>query len=428
MSSNNNPNIQDFIDNLPNIAYQLFGEAPLDVQNVTTSTTATQLNNSVSPPNAFANFISQFPQDGTPPLPSTWNDFMNALGSFTGGGLASTQQLQNQLLTVYGAALNTSETVDPVTGQQSFSGDFSAIVPPAPPNPQTPTISIQLQNAFSSFLSTYQYNSLSTPITLVSFTRQFLTFLSETAVTNTGTFGNSPSPPLPLAAFQQIFSAFFPNANTTAEQQEFSTLLTQFYQQQLVATGNGTTQNGFFIPSQELNNWYSFVQSSYLNTITGTPSTSLSSVTTSASAGVKVLNEVLLLVIAMIGSIENVAAAQANRLNFLNQWQEAYTNLQNQIHYFSSTGNGTGGPNSPTDQGPLDPGATPSKNAENALNSQNQIYVQSIQGDSGVVSNDAKSLQSYVNQSNDEANQQSTLASTILQEMSTIIQSIYSGS
>ena len=48
-----------------------------------------------------------------------------------------------------------------------------------------------------------------------------------------------------------------------------------------------------------------------------------------------------------------------------------------------------------------------------------------MQGNNGVVSNDSKALQSTINQTNDEVQDQTDMATSILQQLSTILTSIY---
>lgn len=167
-----------------------------------------------------------------------------------------------------------------------------------------------------------------------------------------------------------------------------------------------------------------------------------------------ILNRVFDLLVLMIDVLQRTAAAQANRLNFLTQWQKAYTDELNQIHSFTGgngdqeareiTANGTintngnnvgvsfepedgfwngsnGGDSRAIDRFGSDLGGK----ARGELNSQNSIYTQQIQGNLNIISNDAKALQANVNQSNDSVQSQSDMATSILQQMSTILTSIY---
>jgi len=130
--------------------------------------------------------------------------------------------------------------------------------------------------------------------------------------------------------------------------------------------------------------------------------------------------------ISMIGTIQNVAATQANTLNFLSQWQAAYTNKLNQIHIFAQgdgTALGTFNNDFPYQNGNWD--QVGAQATRNALNNINQNYISKLQANQQTISDNAKSLQTNVNQSNDAANQQASVADSLLQTMSTILSAIF---
>lgn len=143
-----------------------------------------------------------------------------------------------------------------------------------------------------------------------------------------------------------------------------------------------------------------------------------------------ILNRVFDLLVRMIDVLQRTAASQANRLSFLTNWQKSYTDELNQIHSFVG-GNGDGeGTQSGQEltKGPIDKqGDSTQASLRGELNSTNAIYTQEIQGNLNVISNDAKALQANVNQSNDAVQQQSDMATAILQQLSTILTSIYQG-
>jgi cob(I)alamin adenosyltransferase len=119
----------------------------------------------------------------------------------------------------------------------------------------------------------------------------------------------------------------------------------------------------------------------------------------------------------MIEALQKTAAVQAERLNVLSQWQKAYTDELNQIHSFVAK-NGDAIDNPDADSA--------AAKARQDLNTANTTYTQQGQGNRQVVSDDAKALQSNVNQTNDAVNSQSDMATSILQQLSTILTSIYS--
>lgn len=134
------------------------------------------------------------------------------------------------------------------------------------------------------------------------------------------------------------------------------------------------------------------------------------SLTTSKFTDTNILNRIFELLVRILATLQNVSAAQANRLTFDTQWQKAYSDLLTQVHVFAKD-DGTSLSSSDTTRANL-----------NQLNAQYTTVIQSRQS---VVSDDAKALQSNVNQSTDAVSQQSTLATSILQELSTILSKLF---
>jgi hypothetical protein len=135
-----------------------------------------------------------------------------------------------------------------------------------------------------------------------------------------------------------------------------------------------------------------------------------------------ILNKVFDLLVEMVNVLQHTAAAQANRLNFLTAWQQAYTTEMNQVHAFvANNGDGAGASGTVLDNAT----DTNASSYRSGLNTANTNYTQEMQGNNGVISNDAKSLQSVVNQTNDEVQSQTDMATAILQQLSTILTTIY---
>ncbi|MBA3815892.1 MAG: hypothetical protein H0X29_05115 [Parachlamydiaceae bacterium] len=124
-----------------------------------------------------------------------------------------------------------------------------------------------------------------------------------------------------------------------------------------------------------------------------------------------ILNRVFDLILKMLATMQNVATVQANRLTFLTQWQKSYTDVMNQIKIFSK-GDAT-----------INPNYADTTLAD--INRTNAQYTETLRNKRSVISDDAKSLQSNVNQSNDAVNQQSTIGTSILQELATILSAIF---
>ena len=137
-----------------------------------------------------------------------------------------------------------------------------------------------------------------------------------------------------------------------------------------------------------------------------------------------ILDRIFKLLVMMINVLQKTAAAQAERLQFLSEWQRAYTDELNQMHSFTA-GNGDG-TLAPGQTARLDNiSNTTAAAARQDLNSLNSGYAQTIQGNRQQVSDDAKALQANVNQTTDAVQSQTDMATSILQQLSTILASIY---
>lgn len=120
------------------------------------------------------------------------------------------------------------------------------------------------------------------------------------------------------------------------------------------------------------------------------------------------------IVLKMVNSLQNIAAVQAQRLTFMSTWQKAYTDAMAQIHTFAKD-NGDS----------FSADTTDAATARDDLNRLNATYTTTLQNRQSVVSDDAKALQSNVNQSNDSVNQHLNLANSLLDQLKTLLGSIY---
>ena len=125
----------------------------------------------------------------------------------------------------------------------------------------------------------------------------------------------------------------------------------------------------------------------------------------------------------MIGTIQRTAATQAQQLSFLAAWQNAYTNKLNQVRIFARL-DGTDLGFGPDKKEWNDNDSRKSK-FRDSLNTINQNYIARLQGNQANISDTAKALQTNVNQSNDAANQQGSIADSILSQLSTILSAIF---
>lgn len=402
------PVAQTFLDNLGNVEFK---DIPLtSTDSLGLDAVAQQLKQDLfdyavaitglSLPNAQQKLNDFFAQYGPlsqsfPPALTGSPSFMNQLENYLDGGhqtannAALTQGLVHSFYVYYRGII-----------QGTGGNDLNAI------NPHPPTITAlnnQFDAAFSAFATYYPYQASGGESTH-SFLTSLFNFTAVTSLVNT----NDVPITVTLASYADVYRAFKPNPPPLGFP-TFGDVLTVFYKQQI-------KQQGYFIPSQSFGEWVTFMQQTYTKSFNSSAGNFSTSVDTASSKGVIILDKVILDLIQMINSLQNVAAAQAKRLNFLTQWQQAYTDEGNQVHYFVNGSDGLTGNTSKQ-----------AANVRNNLNSVNQNYSQSIQANQNTLSDDAKSLQSNVDQSNTAVNNQSDIGNSIFQQLSTILTSIFQG-
>lgn len=129
------------------------------------------------------------------------------------------------------------------------------------------------------------------------------------------------------------------------------------------------------------------------------------------------INLIFNLLVKMVQALQDTAAAQSQRLQFLSQWQKAYTDSMNQIHSFvANNGDAYDTPSADdADEGSL----------RDDLNRVNSTYTEQLRSLRSQISDEAKTLQTNVNQTSDAVNQQTNMATSLLQQLSTILSAIY---
>jgi hypothetical protein len=127
------------------------------------------------------------------------------------------------------------------------------------------------------------------------------------------------------------------------------------------------------------------------------------------------LNVIVQLLIKSLNVMQSVAVSQAGRLNFLTQWQQAYTSRMNNVHTFAQN-NG--------DAYVAGSDSTSGTNRQ-SLNQTNSAYIQADTSNNNIIADAAKSLQTNINQTQDSVNQQSNMLTSLLQQYQAIIASIY---
>jgi len=311
----------------------------------------------------------------------------------------------------------------------TIGGDWSILNQGDDPNLVTVgDIEDQFENAFHHFLSTYPYELDGSSITATTNVKgdpidtiyvHHAKFLTTTAVLdNVPDFAYlNPTDPVNINSYQRIYEAFFgPGPNNG-----FTERLITFYHDALKRTGDEMEEDGYFIPSLEFSRWFEEIQQEFSKSIGGDIAIGGTSLSGSGFKRVLILDRIFSLLVDMIEVLQRVAAAQANRLTFLTQWQKAYTDSLNQIHTFSKLNGDKIDGSIEGDRGTKEVQGK----VRDELNKVNSTYTEQLRGNRDVIKDDAKALQSSVNQSNDAVNQQSNMATAILQQFSTILQSIF---
>jgi hypothetical protein len=282
--------------------------------------------------------------------------------------------------------------------------------------------------AWSQFLREYQYGPNPFPVfsndipnlenTLAgyaftapdNFVSQFNTFVFNFATVSgdnplTGSLPGFPHEGEVSVNFEDIYNAFFANDQTA-----FRAFLTSYIRDLMYAPGSDKA----FVASNQVGDWLKKVQEAYSKAVSGAAGPLTSSVGESFKKTL-ILDRIFRLIVEMIGTLQQVAASQSDRLRILTLWQQGYTELQTQIHTFTRN-DGSYIENAGDDN---------MNNAREKLNNYNNTVLENIRARRSIVQDDAKQLQSNLNQSNDSANQQANMGTAIIQTLSTLLGAIY---
>jgi len=287
--------------------------------------------------------------------------------------------------------------------------------------PTTADMTSQMGSAWAAFASTHAslFNStIPNYLPILQAWRQFTATAvtmsaATTPVTTTTASGNTTTTALP--SYEAYFNQINPelanrlDPSSSSGQTYFQVAMSEFYNQQVQS-------QGYFLPTAQYNNWVTSIQTARLAALNPTPYTYPPRATT------VVLGSILILLGQMIGVLQKVAAAQANRLSLYTTWTRGYSDVLNQIPVFTATSadylsqtRGSGA------------WSTLAKARQDVQGNFNAQLTQKVTSYQNNVTNDAKSLQSNVNQSADAYNQQASTATAILQTLSTILSSIFPG-
>lgn len=364
-----------------------------------------------------ANLDSYFSNLNQTTLPNDYATFFTTtLSGAPGYTPTSATDLFNAFYTDYETQLSAA-----LPNQEPAWGSLQPPINSTDPNSTTVPPQTYLQEQFSAwfdhFLTTYAFTSSGSVGTSAEFLGSANLELMTTAALNNKSLEPAGSPlattTLTLPTYQDIYNAYFtvpgdtnPTSPTSPTYQNFIASLNAYYLQQIQA-------NGTFIPSQSFAGWVQDIQANYTQTVGPGILAPPSNDAAADFAQTAILNQIFALIALLINTMQNVASAQANRLTILTQWQTAYTNELQQFHTFLAGDGADGTPG--LDQTHMD-----------TLNTDTNTNLrQLVQTYQSTISDDAKSLQSSINQTSDAVSQQSNLATSIIQELSTLLNSIF---
>lgn len=348
----------------------------------------------------------------TNPLPSSYASFTSALINYAAslGKTVDQNEIDFRMLVYYLLWTNSDANTPAIFGLFNISVSGSTDWDIIDPIPSQADLTAQMKAFFTDFLQNYPYSSGSAG-TFNDFFEKSSTSLAITAFLQTDSFLNAPTitkPDTPIIPrYDKIYSTLFPNAPAGA----FAARLNQFYDEQIA-------ERGFFVPSIALGDWTTAMITEFSRTLDGGP-LSPTSLSSSNFDKTLILDRIFVLISSLVGTLQNIAAVQANRLVLLSNWQQAYTNSLSQLHTFLQT-DGTFIANQPS--GDNNARAYVRGQANDKVNSSLRELLQSNRS---IVGDNAKALQSNVNQTNDAVSQQANAAQAILQELTTLLGAIF---
>jgi hypothetical protein len=249
-------------------------------------------------------------------------------------------------------------------------------------------------------------------ITPEQFKDVFLNFTARSVLMQTKSLNNLPPAQTVfknqqlVASYQEIYNNYYPNIGLTDQERTalFQQILGSFVQQQV-------SQKGFFIPTQSFQDWGTFLEQSSGARIFG-KDTSLHSI---GSEKVLILDRIYRLLAMMVDTLQETAAVQSDRLLLYTDWQNAYTKQISTIPVYAA-----GQDNYPGSIGGED-GTT----FRSDINNLSATYQEKLTAERQVISDEAKSQQTAITQTTDAVTQQSNFASSILEQLSTLLSAIY---
>jgi len=412
-------NGNNFIDNLKFILQK----DPAQLGNLPTGGAARSYMNSIAPDSARL-FLATITTDRNPFI--DWDVFLDAWKDFSSD---PTNNLLDAFVTDFKERIGYEDGNPPGGDWYVLSETIQGAGLDADGFPQginDDLITEYFKRSFSRFLATYPYESDTPggpPIRVGSvatagdnFFQEWSKFMTRTAEFFDGTTtGVVPD----FLSYSKVYEVFFPQqpGESLADFNiRYRAQLRDFWKEQALENGAGSTDNAWFIPSQSFDEWFEQLREQFIRSDT-VRSTRLFTVSTSATEKVLVIDRILRLLVDLIDTLQRISASQADRLRFLTVWQQAYTDLVTQVPLFSE-GDGSGSPlSNDSDE------AREFRNEQ--VNPQMQNILEKVRARRSAVQDEAKQMQTTINQTQDGANQQTQIATALLQQLSTILSQIF---
>lgn len=383
-------NGKDFVEN-----YKIWaeGRAPVvTAKDITSDTAAAK--NAFNPFNGDQ-FFQQFNKENKPF--SSWSEFLNTA--------SSNQDYKDAILagfiTSYRSILGMAQG-DP---DDAAGGDWTALQntlnslktndvfrrqnPRYKDEDFTIDVEQQFINSFEAFLYDYPFGSEAVA-SADEFFANWRRYMGVTA-----TLGSTTNE---ILGYRTVYESFgFPPG-------EYEDRLARFFLERQVVSEGG---HPYFIPSHNFDEWYEELRQEFIHV------NFVSSVDTETASELLVIDRILRLLISIIDLLQRISAVQANRLGFLTDWQSAYTDHLSEVPQFAAGDGVLGG------------SSTAVKNFRSEANARMQAITEKVRAWRSAVQDQAKAMQSTINQSQDAANQQTQMATSIIQQLSTIFSQIF---
>lgn len=347
-----------------------------------------------------------------------WNTFVTNVANIAG---VSTTAIEDEFVKGYRFALFTDTNRQTIDVNSSPGEDFQTLTDAGVVD--SSNIKSQFIDAFNALMANFPADArggTDTPVSSGEFKNVFDNFFARSSLIENSSLTDLPAELTQyfneqlVGSYEELFNTFYPIKDMSASDKRalFDQLLVMFAKEEIA-------KNGYFIPTQSFQDWGSFIEQSAKLRIFG-QHTSLESM---GASKVLILDDIFLLLAQMTDTLQTVAAVQSDRLGTLSEWQKAYTEQIDQIPVFVSGDS--------TYYGQVDPADSNSDLAKefaddrSELNALNTSYKENLTAHRQVISDDSKSLQSSINQSTDAVTQQANRASSILEQLSTLLSSIF---